>query len=126
MIKIPKYKKYLRVEVANTPSMLERGLMFRKHMESDAGMAFLFKNSQNLKFWGLNTYIPLDVAFVSPERKIVRISQISPCSTKLICSELDCDMAIEANLNYFADNKIAVGDSVNITEDNGETYIVFE
>jgi hypothetical protein len=125
MLKTPTYKKYLRVEIADTPDKLAEGLMFRKQMDNDAGMAFIFKKSQNLKFWGLNTYIPLDVAFVSPERKIVRISQISPLSTKAICSELHCDMAIEANINYFADNKICIGTKVEIADDNGDKYIIF-
>jgi uncharacterized membrane protein (UPF0127 family) len=126
MIKIPTYKKYLRVEIADTPSMLEKGLMFRKEMDTDAGMAFIFKNAQNLRFWGLNTYIPLDVAFVSPDRKIVKIEHISPLSTKTICSDTDCDIAIEANLGYFADNKIVIGSDVKIINDDYEKYIVFE
>lgn len=126
MFKIPTCKKYLRVEFAETPSMHEKGLMFRKKMDQDAGMAFIFKNSQNLRFWGLNTYIPLDVAFVSPDREIVKIEHISPLSTKTICSDIDCDMAIEANFGYFSDNKIDIGSKIKIINDDSEKYIIFE
>lgn len=126
MLKIQTCKKYLRVELAETPSMHERGLMFRKKIDDDSGMAFIFKNAQNLRFWGLNTYIPLDVAFVSPDRKIIKIEHISPLSTKTVCSEADCDMAIEANLGYFSDNKICIGDKITIADIDCEKYIIFE
>ena len=57
----------LKVEIADSPSTLERGLMYRKKLDYDSGMLFVFKRSQNLKFWGRNTYIPLDIAFVNKD-----------------------------------------------------------
>ena len=70
-------KHYLNVEMADSPSKHARGLMFRKKLDEDDGMLFKFKSPQNLKFWGLNTYIPLAIAFVSPEKEIVKILGIT-------------------------------------------------
>lgn len=105
-------KYYLKVEIADTPSKTQKGLMFRKSLEDDNGMLFKFNYPQKLSFWGLNTYIPLDIAFVNSQGKIVNISHISPLSTKAVSSDKACVMAIEANYGYFQKNKIYKGDSI--------------
>jgi len=105
-------KYYLKVEIADTPSKTQKGLMFRKSLKDDSGMVFKFSRPQKLSFWGLNTYIPLDIAFVNSQGKIVNISHISPLSTKSVSSDRACTMAIEANYGYFQKNKISSGDTI--------------
>lgn len=118
--------RYLRVEIADTPSSHARGLMFRKKLDDDAGMAFIFNKPQNLKFWGYNTYIPLDIAFISPDNTIIKIEHISPLSNKVVTSDDDCNMAIESNYNFFSKNKIRLGYKVDIVDNNnGEKFIKF-
>jgi uncharacterized protein len=119
-------RHYLKVEIADNPYQHQKGLMFRNKLEQDDGMLFKFKNPQNLKFWGANTYIPLAIAFVSPEKEIVKISYISPCSMKTIASDIDCDMAIEANYDFFQKNKIAVGDKVEVIHEDYTTLVKFK
>ena len=119
------FKRYLKVEVAKTPSQLEKGLMFRDKLGEDDGMLFKFSRPQNLRFWGLNTYIPLAIAFVSPEKTIEKIDYISPFSTSVVESEKECSMAIEANYDFFKKNKVGVGDSISILEDRDRTLIAF-
>ena len=117
--------KILKVEVADTPSKHERGLMFREKLDPDAGMLFKFNQPQNLKFWGVNTYIPLAIAFISPNKEIKKISYISPCSDQCVDSEKDCNMAIEANYEFFSKNKIKVGDKVDIVDNNEGKKVIF-
>jgi uncharacterized protein len=119
------YKKYLHVEVADTPWKHQEGLQHRKSIDHDAGMMFKFDKPRNLSFWGLNTYIPLDIAFVSTDDKIVKIDHISPFDMSPIRSEDACTVAIEANHNFFSDNKIKIGDSVDTVIDGYNTYLVF-
>ena len=88
-------KYHLKVEIADTPSKTAKGLMFRKSLRDDSGMIFKFNRPQKLSFWGLNTYIPLDIAFVNSENKITNISHISPLSTKPVTSDKACIIAIE-------------------------------
>lgn len=116
--------RILKVEVAKTASELERGLMFRKSLDNDAGMLFMFQSPQKLSFWGVNTYIPLDIAFVSADRRIVKISQINALSSKSVSSDKDCVMAIEANLGYFKEHRIIVGDVVDTVDGPFETHCV--
>ncbi len=117
----------LRVEIADTPSSQARGLMYRKSMPYDAGMVFLFNKPKKLNFWGVNTYIPLDIAFVDDNNHIVKISRIDPHSYYMVSSEKRCNIAIEANMDFFNQNNIAVGDKINLSQtDPINAYITFE
>lgn len=118
-------KHYLNVEIAETPSQLAKGLMFRNKLGQDEGMLFKFKHPQNLKFWGVNTYIPLAIAFVSPEKEIVKISYISPFSEKSVDSSIDCNMAIEANYDFFKNNNVNIGSKIEVINDDSSTLVKF-
>jgi uncharacterized membrane protein (UPF0127 family) len=117
-------KHYLKVEIADTPYKHAEGLMFRQKLGEDDGMLFKFQKPQNLKFWGLNTYLPLAIAFIS-DNKIVKISNISPCSTKCVDSTVDCDTAIEANYDFFKKNNINIGSKIEVINDDNRTLVKF-
>jgi len=119
------FKRRLKVEIADTPNKQQTGLMFRNKLGEDDGMLFKFKYPQKLKFWGLNTYIPLSIAFVNKENKISNISYISPFSTKAVLSNTDCNIAIEANYDFFTKNRIKEGDKIDIIKDDNNTFISF-
>ena len=117
--------KRLKVEIADTPSKHQFGLMYRKQLDADAGMLFKFDKPRNLEFWGVNTYIPLAIAFVSPEGQIKKISYISPHCKDVVTSDASCDRAIEANYDFFRENNIWVGDIIDIVDDQNETFVIF-
>lgn len=104
----------LKAKVADTPSSREHGLMFVDELESDRGMLFIFEKPQLLSFWGKNTFIPLDIAFVDASNRIKKIAKIEPHSVSPVKCEHKCLMAIEANVGYFSSNDIESGDSIRI------------
>lgn len=61
------------VELADTPMKVIQGLMFRKELDNDKGMLFIFPRSRERKFWMRNTYIPLDIIYVNSDGKIHHI-----------------------------------------------------
>lgn len=76
------------VEVADTASAREKGLMFRKNLPVGQGMLFDFHSEQDVSFWMKNTYVPLDMIFIQGNGRILRIAEnTEPLSTTLIPSD---------------------------------------
>ncbi|MBR3631976.1 MAG: DUF192 domain-containing protein [Elusimicrobiaceae bacterium] len=63
----------LRARVADTQEKTEKGLMFVKHLPEDEGMLFVFDQEAERFFWMKNTFIDLDIFFLSPEGTINQI-----------------------------------------------------
>ncbi|MFW6172831.1 MAG: DUF192 domain-containing protein [Elusimicrobiota bacterium] len=118
----------LWVEIADTPEKQRSGLMFRKKLSSESGMLFKFSYPQKLKFWGFNTFIPLDIAFVSKDNIITNINSIEPLSKNTVASSSDCVIAIEANKGFFEINNIRPGDKIILSDNNDEDkhLVVFD
>jgi uncharacterized protein len=68
-------KLTFRLELAITPDEHQRGLMYRKSLDADAGMLFISEREQSHVFWMKNTLIPLDMIFIGANRRIVGIVQ---------------------------------------------------
>ena len=71
-------EKVFKLEIVNTPAGRGRGLMFRKSMDADKGMLFIFPEEQENSFYMKNTYISLDMIFVGADRKVVGILDSVP------------------------------------------------
>ncbi len=54
----------IQLEVVNTPSQQEKGLMFRPPLSDDRGMLFPFIPARPVAFWMKNTPSPLDIIFL--------------------------------------------------------------
>ena len=63
----------VRVEVAETPAQRQRGLMYRKQLEPDAGMLFVFERPQHNVFWMHNTFLPLDMVFITQDWTVLGV-----------------------------------------------------
>ena len=106
---VKKLYKKLYVEVAE--SHLARGysLMNRKRLASNHGMLFKFPYPSNLSFWMRDTYIPLDVAFIGDDGRVLQIETMSPLSTRAVRSVHLCRYALEVNKGWFDKNNIREG-----------------
>jgi uncharacterized membrane protein (UPF0127 family) len=75
------------VEVVDNDTDRAKGLMYRKALPEGRGMLFDFHRDQDVSFWMQNTYIPLDMVFISGDGRILRIQEnTEPLSTRLIPS----------------------------------------
>jgi len=114
----------LFVEIADTPYKKAQGLMFRKDMPDDEGMLFVFDKPQKLRFWGVNTFIPLDIAFIDDNNSITQISHIKPMSDITVASSTSCSIAIEANMGFFDKNNINVGDKIELVKQEADGALI--
>jgi len=103
----------LWVEVAGDEAARSQGLMYRRQMPQDEGMLFVFEYPQPLSFWMKNTYLPLDIAFVSKDGTILNILRMEPLNeVPRYLSRSPALYAIEANAGWFQKNGIKAGDRV--------------
>jgi hypothetical protein len=101
------------VEVMRTPEQLSQGLMFRRYLPEDRGMLFDFKTEQPVQFWMKNTYLPLDMIFISKAGKIVSIAEnTEPLSEKLVPSGAPVAAVLEVNAGTAARIHAVAGDTV--------------
>jgi uncharacterized membrane protein (UPF0127 family) len=100
----------VRVEVADEPGLWERGLMFRSEMAEDAGMVFVFPNDVTFGFWMQNTPLPLSIAWIAADGRIVDIQDMQPQSTDVHSPPAPYRFALEVNQGYFARHGVQTGD----------------
>ncbi len=104
----------VRVEVADTNEERARGLMERTELAEDAGMLFVLDRPQSPGFWMRNTLIPLTVAYISADGRIVDIQDMQPLDETSHPSAEPAKYALEVNQGFFAERGIEVGDMVEI------------
>lgn len=106
----------LHVEVADEPSELRKGLMYRESLDEDRGMLFIFENVNYHTFWMKNTRIPLDMLWIGEDWKIVDIKEnVPPCDTPTCPNYLPASLAryvLEVNAGWVKKNGISIGDYV--------------
>jgi uncharacterized membrane protein (UPF0127 family) len=69
------------IEIANTDDLRQKGLSSRKHLSSDSGMLFVFKEPGILNFWMKDMLFSLDLIWINEESQIVHIEKdLLPCS----------------------------------------------
>ena len=104
------------VEVASTGPQRELGLMYRKHLDDNAGMIFVFPNESPRNFWMHNTPIPLDMIFADAKGVVTGIvTNAEPFSDKLLGVEGNSEYVLEVNGGFCAKNGIKPGDKMDFS-----------
>jgi uncharacterized protein len=101
----------LRVEIADTGSKRETGLMYRNHLDEDAGMIFVFAAPSHQAFWMKNTEIPLDMIFADASGRIIGIvHNARPYSESLDAVPGESQYVLEVNGGFAARHHVVAGD----------------
>lgn len=102
----------LRVEVASDELSRKLGLMDRRSLPESSGMLFVYAQADALGFWMHRTHIPLSIAFLSDDGKILQIEDMKPHDETHTRSNMKVRYALEVNQGWFRRNGIGVGDSI--------------
>jgi len=107
--------KEIRVELALTAEARFRGLKFRRELGKDAGMLFVFPRDVRHPFWMKETFLPLSIAFLDREGRIIRIAEMEPLNeNKLYHSPRPYRYALEMNQEWFDRNGVEAGDMISL------------
>ncbi len=102
------------VEVMRTDAERARGLMFRRFMPKDRGMLFDFKTEQPVMMWMKNTYLPLDMVFISRDGVVVNVAEnTEPLSERIIPSNAPTYAVLELNAGVASGIGLKPGDHVD-------------
>jgi uncharacterized protein len=99
----------IRAEVARTPLQTQTGMMFRREMASHEGMLFVFDGLSRRCFWMKNTLLPLSIAFIADDGRIVNLADMQPQSQASHCSSEPVRYALEMNQGWFDKRGIKPG-----------------
>jgi uncharacterized membrane protein (UPF0127 family) len=104
----------IRLEVADTEPKREQGLMYRTSLDGDSGMIFVWQSPVLESFWMENTAIPLSIAWLGADGAVQEIQDMQPETLTYHTPVQPYLYAIEANIGFFAENGVTVGDRFHI------------
>jgi uncharacterized membrane protein (UPF0127 family) len=102
----------IKAEVAASNAEREQGLMFREKMGQNEGMVFVFEEPVGVCMWMKNTLIPLSVAFLDGNGKIINIEDMQPQTTVSHCTKKPARYALEMNQGWFKQKNLQPGSEI--------------
>ena len=100
------------VEIADDPKERAQGLMNREALGADQGMLFVYPDERPRTFWMKDTSLPLSIAYLDAQGRIVRIADMTPFDTSPVPSVRPAMYALEVNQGWFTRHAVQVGASV--------------
>jgi uncharacterized protein len=110
----------ITAELAETRDQRAYGMMERPSLPPQQGMLFTYSDRQDGRsgFWMFRTLIPLDIAFLDEDGRIVAIEQMEPCEAAnpnlcpIYSPGVPYVAALEVNRGFFDRHGIGIGDRV--------------
>jgi len=96
-------------EVAADPASRKQGLMHRRAMAQHEGMLFVFPQEGLHCMWMRNTFIPLSVAFLDAEGRVINVEEMQPQSENHHCAARPARYALETNIGWFSSKGVKPG-----------------
>jgi uncharacterized protein len=99
----------IQAEVAATPIQTQTGMMFRTQMGTNEGMLFVFDEPGTRCFWMRNTLLPLTIAYLADDGRIVNVADMKPRDDASHCSREPVRFALEMNQGWFEKRGLKAG-----------------
>lgn len=106
----------VRVEIADDAAERAQGLMNRESLGRDRGMLFVFPDEEVRSFWMRDTLIPLSIAYIDSERRIIDLQDMKALDDEPpnYVSAEPARYALEVNRGFFDERGVRVGDRVEL------------
>lgn len=109
MIELTAGMHRVEAEVANTQETRMRGLMMRQTMPAHRGMLFVFDMEARHCMWMKNTLLPLSVAFLDSQGRIINVEEMKPQTEDNHCAAKPARYALEMNAGWFKSRNLGAG-----------------
>jgi len=96
---------------ADQPNRMQ-GLMHRRNLPAHEGMLFVFPSAQRHCMWMRNTLLPLSVAFLDEQGRILNVEDMQPQTETSHCAAGPARYALEMNRGWFASRALKAGFSI--------------
>ena len=102
----------IAAEVAADDQARMTGLMHRHELAPNHGMLFVFETAEKPCMWMRNTLIPLSVAFIDFDGKVVNIEDMEPGTDQIHCALRAVPFALEMTRGWFSERGLRPGQTV--------------
>lgn len=103
-------------DLARTDEEKKKGLSERETLGENRGMLFVYEENVLLSFWMKDTSLPLSIAFISSEGRIIDIQDMEPFSQKTHKPNTHYKYALEVNQGFFENRNIGENDIIKIPQ----------
>lgn len=103
----------IEAEVAAGQDERMQGLMNRRVLAPQQGMLFVFPEQRAHCMWMRNTFLPLSVAFLDQQGRVINIEDMEPQTEDNHCAAGQARFALEMNKGWFAAKGIKPGARIN-------------
>ena len=104
----------VKAEIARTPAQQRQGLMYRKDLKDGYGMLFIFERDDIVPFWMKDTLIPLSIAFIASDGRILEIYDMEPGNLNPVQPSRSIRYALEMGRGWFDRTGIGPGDTLKL------------
>jgi uncharacterized membrane protein (UPF0127 family) len=104
----------IKLEIARTETERAQGLMNRSSLPDGEGMLFVFESEQILSFWMKNTLIPLSIAFIRTDGRIIEIRDMQALDVSTVRSSRSARYALEVPQGWFSRMGVEPGDYLRL------------
>lgn len=91
-----------------------KGLAGREQVYDGEGMLFVMPSAGHLAFWMHDTSVPLSIAFIAEDGRILEIKDMEPFSEERVYSSSPVRMALEVPQGWFERRGVRVGTVVSV------------
>nr|WP_243835312.1 DUF192 domain-containing protein [Maribacter spongiicola] len=109
-------KTKFNIEFAETDYETQTGLMYRKGMDSNQGMLFIFPDERMHSFYMKNTEFPLDIIYIKEDLKIASFQEnAQPLNESGLTSQVPIKYVLEINGGLAQELGLSIGDSISFS-----------
>lgn len=103
----------LNIEIAESDYETQTGLMYRKGMERNQAMLFIFPEAAIHSFYMKNTAFPLDIIFIDENQKIASFQEnAEPFNQNGLSSQVPVKYVLEVNAGLAEEWLLESGDRI--------------